>query len=118
MLPQLAWGDCSFVSAFLSCQYSIERCSDTLSQPQTVVLWLRLWFPQMCTAGWGTLVVRLGSGLGWRAAALVRAQTAPQHKGCGFEGLRFSCRLEGVFVHVSIDFCCCVWFGFGFFLFS
>lgn len=55
--------------------------------------------------------MRLGSGR--RAAALVRAQTAPQHKGCGFEGLRFSCRLKGVFVHVNIDFCCCfcVWFG-------
>lgn len=67
--------------------------------------------------------MRLGSELGWRAATLVRAHTAPQHKGCGFEGLRFSCRLEGVFVHISIDFCCCccVWFGlvsFWLFLFS
>lgn len=57
---QLAWGDCGFASAFFSCECFIECCSDTPSQPQVVVLWLRLQFPQLCTAGLGALVVWLG----------------------------------------------------------
>lgn len=29
-----------------------------------------------------------------------------RHKGCGFEGLRFACRLEGGFVYESIEIFC------------
>lgn len=97
MLPQLAWGDCGFASAFLSGEY-FERCSDTLSQPQAVVLWLRLQFPQMCTAGWGALVVRLGSELGRGQPPLSGLR---QPRGIKAAGLKGSGLLAGLKVGLS-----------------